>query len=165
MPQPLTLIDQVFGKLTVRYGRDFLSRWEGLDISLVKADWAEELHGLSTASMLYALEHLDPAKPPTVGQFRDLCLRGPSRDKPEIGWDGAPIPPRVAAELDRAKRPQGADPKDWAHRLCEIELRGGSLTKAQRDMHRRARGLDEASPADALGSPSDQTDEPATWVA
>lgn len=72
MSLPFVFIDQIFSKLTLIYGRDFASRWEGMNISDVKADWAHELDGLdrSPQRIAYALKNLPTSKPPTVLEFR-----------------------------------------------------------------------------------------------
>jgi hypothetical protein len=72
------LIDIVFTKLSLVYGRDFLGRWEGIDISDVKGDWAHELSGYegNPAAIKYALQNL-PNKAPTVLEFRAICQRAP----------------------------------------------------------------------------------------
>ena len=72
------LIDVIFTKLTLAYGRDFLARWEGLVIVDVKADWAHELSGMSAESVRHALRNLPPSKPPTVFEFRNIALNAPT---------------------------------------------------------------------------------------
>lgn len=140
----MTLIDQIFGNLTIRYGRDFLSRWEGQDLGLVKADWAEELQGLSTASIVYGLDHIDPAKPPTVSQFRETCLR--YSKPPQLALDRpAADPERVAAEIKKMRNMQENSPKAWAYRLQARERNGERLTCAQRDMWRWGLGRESGS--------------------
>jgi hypothetical protein len=75
MALPDSWVEKIFMKLTVAYGRDFLSRWEGLDLDLVKADWAHELDGYVNHpnALAYALENLPADKPPTAKQFRAIC--------------------------------------------------------------------------------------------
>lgn len=74
-----SLVDLIFTKCSLVYGRDFLSRWEGLDLAEVKADWVRELGGLlrSPAAIVYGLERLPVDRPPTVLQFRALCIGAP----------------------------------------------------------------------------------------
>ena len=69
-----SLVEMIFTKCALVYGRDFLGRWEGLDLEEVKADWRRELSHLLArpASILYGLNHL-PERPPNVLQFRALC--------------------------------------------------------------------------------------------
>jgi len=78
-----SLVDLIFTKCSLVYGRDFLSRWEGLDIAEVKADWVRELGGLmaSPAAIRHGLERLPVDRPPTVLQFRALCIGAPG-DRP-----------------------------------------------------------------------------------
>lgn len=71
------LIEVIFTKLTLVYGRDFLGRWEGLDLAAVKADWGHELAGLKPESIAFALKHLPSAKPPTVFEFREIARKSP----------------------------------------------------------------------------------------
>ena len=75
--QSQELVNVIFTKLSMVYGRDFLSRWEGLDLNDVKADWAHELSGFSAESVKYALQNL-PEKSPTVLDFRRIALRTPT---------------------------------------------------------------------------------------
>jgi hypothetical protein len=75
---------RIFARLTMVYGRDFLSRWEGQDLGEVMADWSKELAGMQNAphAIAYALENMDPNKPPNVLQFKALCHRAPSPPPP-----------------------------------------------------------------------------------
>ena len=83
------LIDIVFKKLALVYGRDFLGRWEGIDLTDVKGDWAHELVGYegNPAAIKYALQNL-PNKAPTVLEFRAICQRAP--EAPIDGYLDAP---------------------------------------------------------------------------
>lgn len=85
MTQPSTaeMVDVIFTKLSLYYGRDFLSRWEGLDLALVKDDWAYELRGITKQSVMYALQNL-PARAPHVGEFRQIALRAPAAPAPRL---------------------------------------------------------------------------------
>ncbi len=138
-PSPESLVDLIFAKCALVYGRDFLARWEGLDLGEVKADWQRELGGLlnTPACIAYGLERLPADRPPTVLQFRALCIRPTERYVPAL-----PAPPAdpavVATALGAIKRPTGYDPKAWAQRLRRRELHCGRLTSAQRAMWRAA---------------------------
>lgn len=74
---PLEIVEMIFTKLGLLYGRDFLSRWEGLDLVDVKNDWAHELAGVSLESVRYALKNLPAMKAPTVLEFRNLTRNAP----------------------------------------------------------------------------------------
>ena len=80
------LIDVIFTKLNLTYGRDFSSRWEGIDIQDVKNDWSHELAGCekNPQSVKYALQNLPHSKPPTVFEFRAIARRAPDMYVPQL---------------------------------------------------------------------------------
>lgn len=90
-----TLVDVVFKKLSLAYGRDFTGRWEGMDMLDVKSDWAHELQGFENnpQAIKYALQHLPPAKPPTVFEFRNIALRAPEQPLPRL--EAPPANPEI----------------------------------------------------------------------
>lgn len=123
MSLPADWIDIIFSKLTLTYGREFLSRWEGVNIADVKADWAHELAGFEhwPGAVSHALGHLPPARPPTVLEFRDIARKAPKQDRPALE---APVanPLRVSTELRklgslRSLAASGRDLKAWAPQL------------------------------------------------
>lgn len=137
-----SLIELIFAKCSLVWGREFLGRWEGLDIGEVKADWARELGRLldHPSKIRHALENLPP-KPPTVMQFRDACIAAPSPNEvPELEDDRKADPQRIAAELGKMRVALAGkpDPKAWARRLRIEELGGHRLTEAQRALWRAA---------------------------
>lgn len=137
LPDPW--VERIFAKLALVYGRDFLSRWEGQDLKVVKADWGHELRCFqqSPKAIAYGLSALDPAKPPTVLQFREACLRAPQYAPPALPAPKAD-PAVVAAALGAFQRPKGFSFKGWAYALQEREQRGDRLTEAQRAAWRLA---------------------------
>lgn len=146
MSLPAAWVDRIFEKLSVAYGHDFLRRWEGMDIALVKADWAHELAGYAAMpyAIRYAMENLPMDKPPTARSFRSLCNAVPVAVNLGLPAPSEKPPPAVAARLASVGNVVG-DPKAWARRLRDIELnRGGELpngrmmTLAQRDSWRQA---------------------------
>jgi hypothetical protein len=78
MSLPSPIVDAIFLKLKLTYGRDFMGRYEGIDEAIIKADWAHELAGFahSPNAIKHALEHL-PIAPPNVLGFRALCINRP----------------------------------------------------------------------------------------
>lgn len=119
---PMDWVEMIFTKLTLTYGRDFLSRWEGVDLAEVKADWARELGGflLHPDAISYALGHL-PNKPPTALEFRDIARLSPAKALPRL--EAPRADERVVAEqlakqlkLKEALAPH-ADGKQWARAL------------------------------------------------
>jgi hypothetical protein len=79
MSLPITWIEDLFAKLALTYGRDFIGQYEGLDLSLVKSNWAHELAGFEQhpQALAFALRNLPSERPPNVLQFRALCRRLP----------------------------------------------------------------------------------------
>lgn len=77
MTHSASLVEAIFTKSALVYGRDFLGRWEGQDLNEVKADWERELSGFlhNPAAVAYGLQNLPADKPPTVLQFRAICNR------------------------------------------------------------------------------------------
>jgi hypothetical protein len=98
-------IDQIFARLSVRYGSAFLGRWTnaGIDLELVKADWAEELAGFerNPEALKHALQHL-PVEPPNVMQFRALANGAPPPELPRLPEPKAD-PERVQRALQAAR--------------------------------------------------------------
>lgn len=95
------LIELIFRKCGLRYGRDFAGRWEGFDINDVMDDWAHELKGITPESVAYALHNL-PDKPPTVGDFKKIALNAPSKALERLDPPKA-NPEIVKAALDKAR--------------------------------------------------------------
>lgn len=114
MSLPITWIDDVFSKLALTYGRDFVAQYEGLDLALVKANWAYELGGFENHphALASALQCLPAERPPNVLQFRALCRRMPPQSAPVLS---APqCSPEVKAAGLVAIREYLADMK-WKH--------------------------------------------------
>lgn len=131
----------MFSKLTVRYGRDFLSRYEGQDLNVVKADWAEEMAGLQNRpeAIQYALDH-PTAKPPNVVEFIEACRRAPTKALFAIAPPTAnpDVIQRAMRKAQEAFRHKG-DVLDPIRTLRRREREGDkSLTQFQRDFWRRA---------------------------
>lgn len=91
------LVELIFTKLSLVYGRDFLIRWDGLDISKVKADWAHELNGISDESLRHALRNLPASKPPNVFEFRNVAMNAPAPMFNRID------PPKANSELVKSE--------------------------------------------------------------
>lgn len=142
-------VERIFEKLIVAYGHDFLRRWEGLDMALVKADWADELSGYGTMpqAIKYGLENLPADKPPTAKQFRAICNTVPVATHMALP---APIEKPSPAVLERIASVGvvSGDPKAWARKLRDREFNHGAtnpngsyMTRAQKEMWRTALGV------------------------
>ena len=142
MSLPLSWVSKIFQKLSLVYGRDFLSRWEGQNLADVMDDWAHELDGLSRNPQLiaYALQHLPADKPPTVLQFKAICNNAPRDDGAlKLAAPDAKPDSELVKRMDQVREAiSGIPPKQWAHRLKDREERGEKLTAAQRSMWRTA---------------------------
>lgn len=144
MSLPTKWVEALFTKLTLAYGREFLGRWEGIDLSDVKTDWGHELSGFERhpEAIAYALANL-PIKPPTVLEFRALCRRAPAPDAPRLESPRA-NPERVKAELDKLApmraRAVDVDRKDWARVIRARHAAGEKLRPIQVRFAREALG-------------------------
>jgi hypothetical protein len=123
---PPAWVNRIFDKLTVTYGRDFIGRWDGMELSTVKADWAFELRGFKgrPEAIAYALENLPQGKPPTVIDFRAMCARRPDASMPVLP---APDPAgllRIASSLAPVMNHQET-PNEWMGRL-ERDVKDGN---------------------------------------
>jgi hypothetical protein len=145
MSLPLQAVDRLFARLSATYGRDFASKYEGLDQNAVKSSWAHELAGFTGQldAIAWALENL-PERAPNVIEFRALCRRAPTPEVPRIEHSPAGKE-RIAAELAKLgpviRRRAPADRRDWARRLIARHEAGERLTRAQMDMARDALGV------------------------
>lgn len=147
MSLPTAWIDRIFDKLSLAYGREFLGRWEGLDLNAVKSDWAHELAGFERfpEGIAHALTHLDPVKPPTVFQFRDLARKAPRTEDKQLPVPKA-SPEVVAEQLKRLaplmKRAEPRADKEWAKRLKSRHEGGEKLNPHQVKAYRQALGIE-----------------------
>ena len=148
MSLPPLWIDKIFLKLTLIYGRDFIGRWEGLEIGDVKADWGHELAGFDKwpEAIAHALANCPPGKPPTVLEFRELARKAKRAEVPLLPSPAADLG-RVAAELAKlapivkaAKSPT-IDHKAWAKRLMARHDAGEKLSLIQLRFAREALGI------------------------
>ena len=72
MPLNLRYVDEIHARLAVRYGSRWPAMWAGLEPELVKADWADQLAGMTPAGIKKALASLPAEFPPTCTAFRAL---------------------------------------------------------------------------------------------
>lgn len=113
---PIDWVERIFQKMTVRYGRDFIHRYEGVPLAEVKEDWAKVLGGFNgwASAIAYGLENLPPAKPPTAEEFRAICRKAPQTQKalpaPEIPADME----RMKSVAQSASKRAAVSEEDWA---------------------------------------------------
>jgi hypothetical protein len=146
MPLPDLWIDDLFRRLSVRYGQAFLRQYDGLNLSEVKRDWAEVLGDMSAERLRHAVRNM-PEAVPTAPMFRRVCLeyRLPDESLPRLAAP-APDPARKAdvARMLKELRDRltsghmerdGMTPAAYvAAGLRRREAQGMRLTGAQRDM-------------------------------
>lgn len=149
MSLPAPWIDRIFSKLTVAYGRDFLSRWEGVNMNDVKSDWAHELSGFVNCpeAIAFALAHLPDGKPPTVMQFRALANSMPRQENVALP-SPAPSTKKLAEELSKivslqhALKTTNIDHKAWAKRLIARHEAGEKLKPVSLRFAKEALGIE-----------------------
>jgi len=149
---PEAWVDRIFDKLSVTYGAAWMRKWEGVDGSAVKADWGHELRGFqqSPHAIKHALEHLPPDEPPTVLQFRGLCIKAPQYVQKQLEDRRPASPESVALANDvKARIGGGRAGIEWAHALRERENGGEKLTITVRSMWRDALRHEVAAEAQA----------------
>ena len=157
MSLPSRWVEELFSRLTVRYGASFLRQYEGLETASVKADWAKVLWFFADQpeAISAALESLPSDFPPNAMQFRDAALKhakpverpmlpGPSVTREQVEAAKAACK-RLAAEIQTS-----GPSKAWAYRLMqrEIDSQGVGMDPAQRDMWRDALEIPRRMPAE-----------------
>ena len=144
MSLPAAWVDRIFDKLALTYGRDFLGRYEGLDLNAVKSDWAHELSGFFShpSAIAHALVNL-PDRAPSVIEFRKLARMAPVTEVPRIEHSPAGKE-RISSELKRLapvlKSRTTTDFRDWARRIVARHEGGDKITRAQLTMAKDALG-------------------------
>ena len=95
--------DYIFGRMSAIYGNDFARKWDGIDPNLIRQEWIGTLGNFLCYRpiMDYALEHLDPARPPSSLLFRNLCQNGP--DFPRVERQRLEAPDQVVDEEVKRK--------------------------------------------------------------
>lgn len=151
MSLPSAWTDKIFAKLSLAYGRDFIGRWEGIDLGDVKTDWSHELSGFDAhpEAIAYALANL-PQKPPTVIEFRAIARRAPLPDAPRLEAPKAD-PAKVAAEIAKQTDLKSAfapkhNPKEWAQRIVDRAAAGDRIRPITLRFAREALGLEGVQP-------------------
>jgi hypothetical protein len=138
---PSKWTDALFGKMALRYGQQWAAKWAGLPMDAVKDDWAAELGCFADkpAFIAYGLENLPAEFPPTVAQFKAICINRPSDPAPMLIDGPKADPERVAAIVGTLRSQQQSEgPRAWAYRLQALEKGGARLSPFQRFCWREA---------------------------
>lgn len=121
------VVDRLFDRLTATYGRDFTSKFEGVEPAAIRTLWAHELGSYNDRlrCIAWALENL-PERPPNVIEFRGLCRRAPGPEEaPQLAHCPAGMARVNALLADVAPRLVGRiDSKEWARRIIANDLQG-----------------------------------------
>lgn len=147
----LAAVDRLFDRLATNYGREWSSKWDGMEVGKVKAAWADELspwsnreHGLP--AIAWALENLPP-RAPGLPAFKELLRQAPrAASEPEALPRRDPAgSARVAAELatlreafDSSPPRQFVDRRAWAHAIVGRANAGGVVAPAVLRMAQQA---------------------------
>lgn len=149
LPLPMPWVEKIFEKLSMTYGRDFLSRWDGFDAEAmleVKRDWGVELSGFfeQPDAIAHALAHL-PAKAPNVIEFRQLCRGAPApefKQLPRPAQDPEKVAEVMGVVKSKLTQLPAIDPKDWARKLKDRHDKGEKLAGHQVIAYRQALGME-----------------------
>lgn len=153
MSMPSEWVEALFRRLLGVYGNRFTRMWgdlgeAGVTPEQVKAIWARELGSITPEQIRHALDHLPESSPPTVLEFRRLCLQAPVMAPPALPAPKAD-PAAVAQAVGRAMAaPAQHDPKGWARRLLARVEAGERLPIAHVQMARQALQFDLRREAD-----------------
>lgn len=134
MALPISWVDRIFDRMTVRYGDRFLNRWKGIDMEAVRNDWASVLAGFENwpEAFVFAFDNLDDEKPPTATMFRSIALKAPKPERIALP-EPKPDPTRIAAELAklaplRITPAAKADSKAWAKVILDRYAQGHKIS-------------------------------------
>lgn len=137
----LELVERILSKLALTYGVRANDAYAGMDADMVRANWAQELDGVSVEGIRYACANLPEKYPPNVIEFRRLA-QGRRTEAAQLR-----LPPPKPAAMSEAMQRRIAglvrpgrelDPRAWAKRLRQRELACEHLTPLQREMWRDA---------------------------
>ena len=115
-------VQALFHRLTLRYGRAFMARWEDVSVDEVQADWKRELASYTERpeAIEYALALMDPDEPPTAARFRELCAGAPA---PPFRATPEPKETQRAAEIRRKYQrpvaPIAGRERAWAAQMVQ----------------------------------------------
>ena len=100
---PDTGFDYVFTKMNAVYGALFQNNWKNVDADIIRQTW-KEVCGIGLTyrpKMDYALQYMNPERPPSALAFAKLLNEGPRiPDKPNFHIEKQ----KTQAELEAEKR-------------------------------------------------------------
>lgn len=86
--------DYIFTRMSAIYGNDFARKWDGIDPQIIRSEWKQTLGKFLCykPSMDYALQHINPERPPSSLQFYKACQGGPAIPNPDAKQIGFQAP-------------------------------------------------------------------------
>lgn len=75
-----TGFDYIFAKMSAIYGGVFTQQWRDVDPTMLRHVWKDEIGRYLTyrPTMDYALQHMNPDRPPSALAFKKLCHQAPA---------------------------------------------------------------------------------------
>jgi hypothetical protein len=154
MSLPSKVIDRLFDRLMATYGREWISKWDGIDISMVKSMWSHELAAYTDnlEAIGWALENLQH-RCPNVIEFKQLCKQAPRLSVAALSAPKASADvvdkeiAKIAASAMKApvdERGQ-VDHRQWAKKLRDRHQKGEVLSLVQINAYRTALDIREAA--------------------
>lgn len=154
MSLPSKAVDRLFDRLMATYGREWVSKWDGIEISMVKSMWAHELGSFADRldALGWALENL-PSRCPNVIEFKQLCRQAPRIVSLELAAPKAPadvVDKEIAKIAMSAFKPKldergNVDHKRWAKLLKARHDKGEKLSMVQIKSYRIALDIKAAA--------------------
>ena len=98
--------DYIFSKMNAIYGATFANHWRDVDPALIRQVWIEECGRMLTwrPKMDYALQHMNPDRPPSALAFKKLLNDGPLiPDKPNYHLERQLTTAEVAEQKRRGE--------------------------------------------------------------
>lgn len=147
-PQPMAVINRLFGRLQGIYGNSFTGKFStGFNAATQRDDgwenaklvWAEDLAGFDLDDIAYALRYVDPDRAPSSRQIVELCRKAPRKQtslalpKPSPGDHE-----RALAAINQAAKAitggEEYDPLLWAKRPKSQKAMDRVIDGAKRNM-------------------------------
>lgn len=134
-------IDRIHTRLLARYGVAWLRKYPGIEVEVVKADWADVLSAYANnpGALFHGLRHLPDDAPPNAAEFAKLCRGAPIAAPKQLAGPAA-NPARRADVLAAVHKAfdggQGSERQRTLQRIADRRAAGLPLSQYQRDTER-----------------------------
>jgi hypothetical protein len=80
------VVDRLFQKFAVMYGKHWLDLWAGIPMDAIKAEWSMQLERMPMRAIQLTVQHIEVNNkfPPTLPEFRSLCEQFKPRETPRL---------------------------------------------------------------------------------